>query len=75
MAVENIALKGKFYFLPGRGDRKVGRVIEDGLHCDNKGYDDLRRIYLHQHSPAKLKVFFFFFGGGGGGGGGGGWGG
>ena len=65
MAVENIALKGKFYFLPGRGDRKVGRVIEDGLHCDNKGYDDLRRIYLHQHSPAKLKGFFCFGGGGG----------
>lgn len=31
MAVENIALKGKLYFLQGRGDRKVGRVIEDGL--------------------------------------------
>ena len=31
MAAEDIALKGKFYFLQGRGDRKVGRVIEDGL--------------------------------------------
>lgn len=31
MAAEDIALKGKFYFLPGMGDRKVGRVIEDEL--------------------------------------------
>lgn len=31
MAAEDITLKGKFYFLPGMGDRKVGRVIEDDL--------------------------------------------
>ena len=61
MAVENIALKGKLYFLPGRGDRKVGRVIEDCI--DNTGYDDLRRIYL-RHSLAMLKCFFLGGGGG-----------
>ena len=33
-----------------KGRQKEERVIEYGLCC-NKGYDDLIRIYLHQHSP------------------------
>ena len=34
----------------GGSGQKEERIIEDGL-CYNKGYDDLIRIYLHQHSP------------------------
>ena len=44
-------LKGKFFLL-GKGGQIEGRVIEDGLHCN----DDLIRVYVYQHSPPMPKT-------------------
>lgn len=52
MAVGNTGVKGKV-FLSRRGYRKK----EDGRHCHNKEYDDLRRIHLHQHISTNAKVY------------------
>ena len=51
----NIAVKGKFFFQEVGTERGKLRVIEYGLRCYNKGYDDLRRIYLHQHISTNAK--------------------
>ena len=60
MAVGNTGVKDKF-FLSRRGYREK----EDGRHCHNKGYDDLRRIHLHQHISTNAKVYGGRRGGGG----------
>ena len=52
MAVGNTGVKGKFFL-----SRSGYRNKEDGRHCHNKGYDDLRRIHLHQHISTNAKVY------------------
>ena len=64
MAAEDIALKAKFYFLPGRGDRKVGRVIEDGLTVTIK--DMMTLEYLSSTLSSNAKGVLSFLGGRGG---------
>lgn len=64
MAAEDIALKAKFCFLPGRGDRKVGRVIEDGLTVTIK--DMMTLEYLSSTLSSNAKGVFLFLEGGGG---------
>lgn len=44
-----------FSFRKGGVGQKEARVIEDGL-CYNKGYDDLIRICIHQHTLQALKT-------------------
>ena len=47
--------KASFFLLRKEGRQKE-LVTEDGLHCYNKRYDDLIRVYLYQHSPPMPKT-------------------